>query len=166
MRQGHLHAESFDRETLQRSLRTLAQFNLPIRITEFNMPGQRSRYVNDRQLTMTPEQEEAKARNIVDYYRICFAEPAVRGILMWGFWEGANWIPASSLYKRDWTPTPAAQAYRDLVYKQWWTTWEGQTDAQGKCQLRAFYGKHRVTVSGQEKVVELKSTDGAANVEF
>ena len=164
--QGHLHAESFDRETLQRSLRTLAQFNLPIRITEFNMPGQRSRYMSDRRLTMTPEQEEAKARNIVDYYRICFAEPAVRGILMWGFWEGANWIPASSLYKRDWTPTPAAQAYRDLVYKQWWTTWEGQTDAQGKCQLRAFYGKHRVTVSGQDKVVELKSTDGAANVEF
>jgi hypothetical protein len=60
--------------------------------------------MNDRRLKMTPEQEEAKAREIVDYYTICFAEPAVHGILMWGFWEGANWIPASSLYKRDWTP--------------------------------------------------------------
>jgi endo-1,4-beta-xylanase len=164
--QGHLHAESFDRETLQRSLRTLAQFNLPIRITEFNLPGQRSRFMNDRRLAMTPEEEEAKARDIVDYYRICFAEPAVQGILMWGFWEGANWIPASSLYKRDWTPTPAAHAYRDLVYNQWWTKWAGQTDAQGKCQLRAFFGKHRVTIGGKEQVVVLKSADGAASLAF
>jgi endo-1,4-beta-xylanase len=36
-----------------------------------------------------------------DYYRICFAHPAVAGILMWGFREGANWIPVSSLYWRD-----------------------------------------------------------------
>jgi len=28
---------------------------------------------------------------------ICFAQERVEGILMWGFWEGANWIPASSL---------------------------------------------------------------------
>jgi endo-1,4-beta-xylanase len=164
--QGHLHGESFDRDTLQRSLHTLAQFNLPIRITEFNMPGQRSPYMNDRRLKMTPEDEEAKAREIVDYYRICFAEPAVRGILMWGFWEGANWIPASSLYKRDWTPTPAAHAYRDLIFNRWWTKWQGQSDAQGRCELRAFYGKHRVTVGGVDKVVELKSADGQARVEF
>jgi hypothetical protein len=49
---------------------------------------------------------------------------------MWGFWEGANWIPQSSLYRRDWSPTPAADAYRGLVFKQWWTTWSGVTDAR------------------------------------
>ena len=63
---------------------------------------------------------------------------------MWGFWEGANWIPVSSLYRRDWSPTPAAEAYRDLVFKQWWTTWQGKADAQGRCEVRAFYGRHRV----------------------
>ncbi|MHB0955194.1 MAG: endo-1,4-beta-xylanase [Pirellulaceae bacterium] len=164
--QGHLHGESFDRETLQKSLRTLAQFNLPIQITEFNMPGQRSRYMNDRRLKLTPEQEEARAREIVDYYRICFAEPAVCGVLMWGFWEGANWIPASSLYKRDWTPTPAAEAYRDLIYKQWWTNAEGKTDAAGQYQTRAYFGKHRVTVNGTDKTLELKRSAGTAQVEF
>ena len=74
---------------------------------------------------LTAEEEEAKAEALVEYYRICFAHPAVEGILMWGFWEGANWIPASSLFKRDWTPTPAAEAYRDLVFNEWWTKWEG-----------------------------------------
>ncbi len=37
--QGHSHLESFDREALKKGLDSLAIFNLPIRITEFNMPG-------------------------------------------------------------------------------------------------------------------------------
>ncbi len=156
--QGHLHGESFDRAALKHALDTLAQFDLPIRITEFNLPGQRSKYMKDRRLQLTPEQEKAKAKDIVDYYTICFAHPAVDGILMWGFWEGANWIPASSLYKRDWTPTPAAKAYHRLVYQQWWTNWTGRADAAGKCTLRAFYGKHRVTIGNRSKTIELKKS--------
>ena len=74
---------------------------------------------------------------------------------MWGFWEGANWIPVSSLYRRDWSPTPAAQAYRDLVFKQWWTQWSGYADAQGRCEIRAFYGTYRVTTGGKETIVRL-----------
>lgn len=164
--QGHLHGETFDRDVLAKSLRTLAQFKLPIRVTEFNMPGQRSRFMENRQLKMTPDEEQARARELADYYRICFAEPAVTGILMWGFWEGANWIPASSLYRRDWTPTPAAEAYRDLVYRQWWTKAEGQADANGQYQVPAFYGRYRIVVDGQEKVVDLPRSAGSATVKF
>lgn len=164
--QGHLHGETFDRAALQQALDRLAQFDLPIRITEFNMPGQRSAYMGDRRRQLTAEQEEAKAREIVDYYTICFAHPAVDGILMWGFWEGANWIPASSLFKRDWTPTPAAAAYHDLVYKKWWTKWTGDAGADGKCTVRAFYGKHRIRVGDREKTIELKKQDGGVQVKL
>src|SRR5690606_35778505 len=55
--QGHLHAETFDRNELRRALDSLAVFGLPIRITEFNMPGQRSRYHVEKITTMTPEEE-------------------------------------------------------------------------------------------------------------
>jgi GH35 family endo-1,4-beta-xylanase len=171
--QGHLHAETFDPEALQKALDTLAQFDMPIRITEFNLPGQRSKYYPRRgegrpgpPPQLTPAEEEAKARAIVQYYRICFAHPAVDGILMWGFWEGANWIPASSMYKRDWTPTPAAHAYRDLIYNQWWTRWTGTADADGRCELPAFYGEYRLTADGAVKTVELRSADGRAEVRF
>lgn len=164
--QGHLHGETFDREVLAKSLRTLAQFHLPIRITEFNMPGQRSRFMENRQLKLTPEEERARARELTDYYRICFAEPAVTGILMWGFWEGANWIPASSLYRRDWTPTPAAEAYRDLVYRQWWTKADGQADANGQYQVPAFFGRYRIVVDGQEQIVDLSRSAGSLTVKF
>jgi endo-1,4-beta-xylanase len=159
--QGHLHGDTFDAVALQDALDELAKFNLPIRVTEFNLPGQRSKYyTGDRKAQLTPEEEQNKAESIKQYYRICFAHPAVTGILMWGFWEGANWIPQSSLYKRDWTPTPAADAYRDLVLNKWWTRWTGTVNSEGWVILRAFYGKHRVTVNGKEFVVDLTKAQG------
>ena len=163
--QGHLHGDTFDAAALQSALDELAKFNLPIRVTEFNFPGQRSKYyTGDRKAQLTPEEERAKADNLHQYFRICFAHPAVTGIMMWGFWEGANWIPQSSLYKRDWSPTPAAEAYRDLVMKQWWTRWTGTAGADGKVTLRAFYGRHRVTVNGKEMLVDLRKTEGTKRV--
>jgi GH35 family endo-1,4-beta-xylanase len=164
--QGHLHGDTFDPVALRNALDRLAQFKLPIRVTEFNFPGQRSKYYGQRGARLTDEEEQAKAKAIADYYRICFAHPAVEGILMWGFWEGANWIPVSSLYRRDWTATPAADAYRDLVFKQWWTNWRGHADTQGRCEVRAFFGNHRVTAGGHEKVISLKRTDPTTRVSF
>lgn len=164
--QGHLHGESFDPKALHHALDELAKIGLPICVTEFNMPGQRSAFLRRRDLKLTAEQEQAKAKALTDYYRICFSHPAVEGILMWGFWEGANWIRQSSLYHRDWTPTPAAQAYRDLVFKQWWTRWEGKADANGRCRVRAFYGKYTVTCGAEHKQVLLSKEKGQVTVRF
>ncbi len=164
--QGHLHAETFDRNQLKNALDSLAQFQLPIRITEFNMPGQGSKYYTNSNLKLTPVQEEMKAKELVDYYKICFAHPAVTGIIMWGFWEGANWIPASSLYKKDWTPTPAAHAYRNLIYHQWWTNEKVKTNKKGEFSIPAFYGKYKVTVEGNTKEINLTKVNGKVVVEF
>jgi endo-1,4-beta-xylanase len=161
--QGHLHGDSFDAAELQRSLDVLAQFHLPIRITEFNFPGQRSKYYQKKD-PLSSEEEQAKAKSLRQFFRICFAHPAVSGIMMWGFWEGANWIPQSSLYRRDWTPTPAAAAYRELVRGEWWTKWSGTTGADGIVEVPAFYGKHRVVVNGREAVVELTRAQGRTQV--
>ncbi len=159
--QGHLHGDTFDPVALRKALDELATLKLPVRITEFNFPGQRSKYYRgDRKAQLTPEEEQVKADSLRQYFRICFAHPAVTGIMMWGFWEGANWIPQSSLYKRDWTPTPAAEAYRDLVLNKWWTRWSGTASAEGWAVARAFYGKHRVIVNGKETTVDLKKSDG------
>lgn len=139
--QGHFHGESFDAAALQNSLDKLAVFKLPIRVTEFNIPGQKSKYYGQRDYRLTDEEEQAKAKALADYYRICFSHPAVEGILMWGFWEGANWIPQSSLFRRDWSETPAAATYRDLVFKQWWTSWRGRADGKGKCEVGGLLRK-------------------------
>jgi GH35 family endo-1,4-beta-xylanase len=158
--QGHLHDHDFDRETLQYALNELSQFNLPIRITEFNMPGQTSKFYKDKDRKMSSEEELLKAKNLEDYYRICFANPAVTGILMWGFWEDLNWIPASSLYKKDWSPTPALESYRSLVFDEWWTNFEGKADEKGMIKIPAFYGTHKIEVNDTEKIVNLKQDQG------
>lgn len=164
--QGHLHAETFDRFQLKNALDSLAQFNLPIRVTEFNMPGQRSKYYDDSKLKLTDDEEVQKATELVDYYKICFAHPAVEGIIMWGFWEGANWIPVSSLYKRDWSPTPAAEAYKNLIFKEWWTNEEGKINRRGELSVPAFFGKYKVTVDGITKEVDLTKAAGEVVIEF
>lgn len=161
--QGHSHLETFDRTALMNALDSLAVFNLPIRVTEFNLPGMRSEY---RQLQLTSEQEESKAKEIVDYYKICFAHPAVEGILMWGFWEGANWIPSSSMYKRDWSSTPSAEAYRNLIFNEWWTNESGVVGANGVFTAQAFYGKYKVTVDGISRVIDLSKISGRMVVDF
>jgi GH35 family endo-1,4-beta-xylanase len=162
--QGHLHGDSFDPAALREALDRLGEQGLPLCITEFNFPGQRSQVYQRRDVKLTAEQEQDKARALVEYYRICFAHPAVKGIMMWGFWERANWIPQSSLYLRDWTATPAAEAYRKLVFDEWWTRWEGKADADGRCRVPAFFGKHRVAVGGNERIVYLKKSAGVERV--
>jgi GH35 family endo-1,4-beta-xylanase len=152
--QGHSHSDTFDREKLRSSLDSLAIFNLPIKITEFNMPGQNSKYYKDRSLLLSQEEEEKKAKEMVDFLKICFAHPAVDGVLFWGFWEGANWIPASSMYKLDWSPTPAAEAYKDLVFKEWWTKESLTANAEGEVKVKVFYGKLKVTANGKSQEIE------------
>ncbi len=164
--QGHLHSDTFDRNELRKALDSLAVFHLPVRVTEFNMPGQRSRYLSDVTITMTPEEEQKNAKEIVDYYRICFSHPAVEGIIMWGFWAGANWIPASSLYRRDWSPAPAAKAYHDLIFNEWWTKESGTAGKDGTFTVSAFYGKYKITVNGISREIDLTKKDGKEIIDF
>jgi GH35 family endo-1,4-beta-xylanase len=161
--QGHSSLETFDRQVLRNALDSLAIFKIPIRITEFNLPGMRSKY---KSLQLTPEQEVEKAKEVVDFYRICFAHPAVEGILMWGFWEGANWIPSSSMYKRDWSPTPLAEAYHNLLFKEWWTKTSGIANKNGIFSTHGFFGRYKVTVNGVSKEVNLTKNSGKVTVDF
>ncbi|WP_245189365.1 endo-1,4-beta-xylanase [Lunatimonas salinarum] len=164
--QGHLHEESFDRNELRRALDSLSVFGLPILVTEFNMPGQRSKYHREDIREMTLEAERFTAAELVDYYRICFAHPSVEGILMWGFWAGANWIPVSSLYRKDWSPTALAEAYQDLIFKEWWTEGRVKVSQNGLVSLSAFYGTYEVIVGEEVRKISLERGRGTTIVDF
>lgn len=128
--QGHLYGDVPPAQ-IKQSLDTLAQFNLPIKITEFDGVG---------------ETEEEQARILTAVYQTAFAHPAVEGIYLWGFWEGAHWRPQAAIFRRDFTPKPAAKAYQDLVFNQWWTKTSGRTNSTGNYRTRAFFGKYRVQI--------------------
>ncbi len=165
--QGHLHGDSFDPVELQNALDELAKFNLPIVITEFNFPGQRSKWHKEKgKHKVTEADAQFFAQSLEEYYRICFGHPAVEGILMWGFWANANWIPESSLYDRKWNPTPSLEAYRNLVFKEWWTDLRVKADASGIVKVPVFYGDYVVQAGGKSMPVTLSKEMGQATVKF
>ena len=154
--QGHAHGEDFNRDSLQNALDVLAQFDLPVRITELYIPGGRSKFRKDRTLKPIPEEEKQFAESMEDYYRICFAHPAVDAVILWGHWEGAMWMPASALYRDDWSLTPSGEVYRSLVLDEWWTSFEGKSDENGFCVIPAFFGTHELKVNGKSREVKLE----------
>lgn len=116
---------------IQHSLDQLATLGLPLKITEFSV------------IAPTPAQE---AQTLREVYRTAFAHPAVTGIYMWGFWEGAVWEQESAIFQRDFTPLPAAEAYQNLIYGDWWTEAKAVSDGNGSWSTRAFFGDYHLSV--------------------
>ncbi len=146
--QGHFGGH-IDMAKVKDSLDRLSKFGLPIRITEFDI---------------NTDDEQEKARLLGEFYTTCFAQPAVDGVVMWGFYEGAHWRPKAALWKRDFSPTPAAEVYRELVFNKWWTRFEGKADAEGVCRVPAFFGRHSIEADGRTVEVDLRKADGTAEV--
>ena len=136
--QSHFFGRGVDVFHMRAVLDKLAQFNLPIKSTEFDVGG-------------SPEQQ---AREFIAFYRTLFAHPAVDGILMWGFWAGKHWRGDDAPWAKDFTAKPAAQAYIKLITQDWHTEWSGKAGADGQVEIpAAFYGLYQVTINGEQSEV-------------
>ncbi len=138
-------------EHVQNTLDELAKFNIPIKITE---------------CLFVFDDEQTRADELRRLFPIYFAHPSIEAILMWGFWEGAHWQSHSAMWKKDWTPTPQALAYRDLVFNKWWTQISDKADGRGTLKVPAFYGDYIITSDGQTKKVTLSKKEKTINVNF
>jgi GH35 family endo-1,4-beta-xylanase len=116
-----------------------AKFALPMQITEFD-------------IDTTDEQIQADYTR--DFMTAVFSHPKVNGFVMWGFWEGRHWRPHAAMYRKDWSIKPNGLAYRQLVFKQWWTDARGATDKHGAFTIRAFLGTHKIAVEADRKRAE------------
>lgn len=150
--QAHLEYP-LDEERMQRALDTLAQFNLPIKLTE---------------ISVSLDSETEQAETLRNIYRIAFAHPAVEEILLWGFWQGNHWRPQAALYRQDFSPKPAATAYRGLIFEEWWTDIQGQTNGEGRWGDRGFLGQYRIkiTANGQELTENIELTQSGVDLTF
>lgn len=136
--QGHIR-ENITADRIQASLDALARLGLPIKITEFDAVA---------------NTEQEQARILKDVYRIAFAHPAVTGILMWGFWQGAHWEPQAAIFKQNFEPKLAAIQYQQLVYRDWWTRVRSTTSPTGVVSVRAFFGHYRVTITTKNQTFQ------------
>ncbi len=126
------------------------EFHLPIRITEFDV---------------RTSDDELQADYTRDFFTLAFSHPSVKGIQIWGFWENAHWIPSAAMYRSDWSEKPNLDVYKSLVFDQWRTKLETQTDKNGTLQTRGFYGDYQVSVKSGDRETEqsftLRSGDAA-----
>ncbi|MEO0514382.1 MAG: endo-1,4-beta-xylanase [Planctomycetota bacterium] len=142
--QGHFSTTLTSPENVWKTLDRFAKFDLPIKITEFDVKN---------------EDPQVQADYQRDFLTAVFAHESIAGFVMWGFWEGQHWRPEAAMYSKDWTLRPLGKAYRDLVYGEWWTEENGTTDAQGHYQLRGFLGDYNITVTdGHGKTHESVAT--------
>lgn len=115
------------------------QFDLPVRITEFDV------WTRD---------EELQADFTRDFLILAFSHPSVVGVQHWGFWEVCHWRPPAAMYRADWSEKPNAKVYKDLVLKQWRTNLVGETAADGRYAGHGFHGDYVVTVETGGRRVE------------
>jgi GH35 family endo-1,4-beta-xylanase len=136
--QCHFGESVIPPDRLLSGLDRFAKLGLPIAVTEFD-------------INTTDEQLQADYTR--DFMTALFSHRAVNSILMWGFWEGRHWLPDAALYRRDWSVKPNGKAWRDLVFKEWWTNADGKTGRDGAYRTRGFLGDYRITVRANGKQV-------------
>jgi GH35 family endo-1,4-beta-xylanase len=136
--QGHFGSDLTDPVKVFEILDRFARFQLPIKITEFDIN------ISD---------EELQADYTRDYLTICFSHPAIESVLIWGFWEGRHWLPSAALYRRDWSEKPNGKVWRELLFEKWWTNAEVVTNAEGKAEVNGFLGDYEIEVTASGRTV-------------
>ncbi len=134
----------------QRNLDRLSRFKLPIKITECLFDA-----------TDDSAFQAEEMRRILPIY---FAHPGVTGILFWGFWAGLHWHPWAAFWTKDWQLTPQGAAFRDLLYKEWWTQASGKADSSGVFKTEAFHGDYTVSAKGKTQKATLGREAGTVQV--
>jgi endo-1,4-beta-xylanase len=148
--QGHFNQNLTAPERVLEILDRFARFGKELQITEFDV---------------SPGDEEIQAEYTRDFLTVCFSHPAVKGFLMWGFWESRHWRPEAAMYRRDWSIKPNGEVWQELVFRKWWTDASGTAGDDGIFRTRGFLGDYEVeiTVAGTTRTYPLRVTGDKVN---
>ena len=154
---------SFNPEKILRGLDKIAEFGLPLEITEVTVPT----------FGDTPEDEELQADLLETLYRVWFSHPAVTDVVYWNLPDGYAFDDKSGrlwnenkcrggLFHHDLTPKKAALRLKKLLQEEWHTQLELETDENGYVEFRGFYGDY--TAAGNLFAAEFGIHKGDASV--
>lgn len=111
-----------------------ATSGLPVHITEF---WAHANHLKELGLP-DAEIEQLQAEYVANYLTCAFGHPAVEAFFFWGFMGMAiEWKERSGHELK-----PVFERIRKLIHEEWKTTWDGRTDADGRIEVRAFYGEY------------------------
>ena len=96
-----------------------------------------------------PDERDA-GRRVAEFYTLCFAHPAVRGIFWHGFADGESGMGGGGLLRRDLAPKYAYKVLQKLIGFDWHSRAKGMTDATGQFRFRGFFGDYRIVAGRGE----------------
>jgi hypothetical protein len=100
--------------------------------------------------------DRAAAERVAELYTLCFAHPAVRGILWEGFRDGEAGVAGGGLLRGDCAPRRAFRYLHKLIGTVWHSRASGETDPDGRFRFRGFFGDYRVAARvGEEPAVAI-----------
>lgn len=143
--QGHFPSRVTPMDELIRRVERYAAFGKELAVTEFDI---------------NTSDEGTQADYTRDLMTYMFSHPSVKAFVLWGFWEGAHWIPSGAMIRRDWSLKPNGQVYQDLVFKRWWTSADGRTGTKGTFTTRAFLGDYEIEVRAGGKTRTVRASLG------
>ena len=150
--QAHLMRDSTTFEAMWERLNQLASTGLPIYITEFSLSSQAMSRLSiaDRASDLSETEQSEFIKQLVSLW---FSHPAIKGITMWGFWDGHIWNKGGGIFRADGSPKPAANMLNQLWRVKWNTT---ITNGKLGLQVNAFNSD-----AGAEQVVITPGANGA-----
>lgn len=145
--QGHFE-ERVDPVIVKERLDVLAELGLPIWVTEYD--------------SVHPDPNR-RADNLEALYRVAFSHPAVKGVLMWGFWAGAHWRGENAaIVNYDWSLNEAGRRYEKLL-NEWTTQRVEKTDANGHVRCPAFHGTYEIRIGKESKMLKQQTIELDSN---
>lgn len=136
--QGHFGSDLTSPAKVYSIIDRFAQLGKEIKITEHDI---------------NVSQREVQADYTRDFMTICFSHEAVKSFLFWGFWANSHWLPDGALFNTDWTIRQHGEAYKNLVYNEWWTQkTDSLTNAEGKTRMEGFLGTFKYTIKSGDKI--------------
>jgi len=154
--QAHQHEGIWPIDLLEHRIAQAAAARRPVQVSEVTLPG-------------AEENEREQADAVRRLYTVAFASRDVAGVVWWDLSDRFAWRNApAGLLRANLSRKPAYRALDHLINHLWRTDAAGRTGEDGKLTVRAFFGRHRVTVRTQDRETSAEvhlGQDGPATVE-
>ncbi|HEY6913079.1 MAG TPA: endo-1,4-beta-xylanase, partial [Paludibacter sp.] len=109
----------------------LAQFGIPVKVTEFDMNA-------------TNASQAKYAAEVGKMMRLCFSHPGIQGYIFWGFTEPTWAKGIVNVVREDKTMKIAADTIYQLIHKTWSTNLKGATNNTGDYTFKGYYGDYEI----------------------
>ncbi len=146
--QSHLQLFPNSIYEVEETLADFAQFDLALKITEYDIIDPR----------IDPD---LAAKYLEDFITMIYSIPEVDMFMFWGVWDGTHWVQNGTLFNEDWTPKPAATAFFNKVFNEWWTEEVTNANANGLATFRPFKGEYEIVIEyGNTTIIDTVSVLG------